>query len=269
MRPVEPYQGDRFDGSWAAEWVEADGKERLQSFVHIIRDRLLAAIGDPSTEAHRKSQEYWDAKMSEPGDGDADPGSIADDANDLAISTYELLFPLRQSALNLGAVGLFHLLEQTCTSLGRAWIRGECGSVEDFVVWVQKTLGIDIKSKVFWKSLKELNSLANVIKHGEGGSASKLRKVNPRLFQYPGTYNLSGISVDMPIAAPLAGDEIFVTTEDFDRYVDAVEKFWECIHAGLVGRQWTIPKPTPVQSFWRRAAIRLRSMLGLRKALGD
>jgi hypothetical protein len=47
MRPVEPYQGDRLDGSWAAEWVEADGKERLQSFVHIVRDRLLAAIGDP------------------------------------------------------------------------------------------------------------------------------------------------------------------------------------------------------------------------------
>lgn len=267
MNPVEPYHNDEFDGSWAAEWVEADGKERLHSFVHIIRDRLLAAIGDPSVEAQKKSQEYWDAKMSEPGNEDVDPGSIADDANDVAISTYQLLFPLRQSALNLGAVGLFHLLEQTCTSLGRAWIRGECGSVEDFVVWVQKNLGINIKPNDYWRNLKELNSLANVIKHGEGGSASKLRRMNPKLFHYPGTFELADIATDMPIAAPLAGDEIFVTVEDFERYVDAIERFWDTLQAGLVGRRWTIAKPTPVQSLWNRIVIKLRSIFGLKKML--
>lgn len=269
MRPVEPYQGDRFDGSWAAEWVEADGKERLQAFAHIIRDRLLPAIGDPSAEAQRQSQEYWDKKMSEPANEDTDPGSIADDANDLAISTYELLFPLRQSAINLGAVGLFHLLEQTCTSLGRSWIRDECDSVEQFVTWIQQRLGVDIKSKGFWKNLRELNSLANVIKHGEGGSASKLRRANPKLFHYPGTYEFSKSSMDLPIAAPLAGDEIFVTTEDFDRYVEAVEQFWDCIFNGVNGKHWTIPKPTPVVSIWTHLINRIRRFLGWKKSLRE
>jgi hypothetical protein len=28
MTPVEPYDGDVFDGSWAAEWVDSDGIQR-------------------------------------------------------------------------------------------------------------------------------------------------------------------------------------------------------------------------------------------------
>jgi hypothetical protein len=231
--------------------------------------RLIPAIGDHSAQAERRKQEYWTEKMTEAATDDVDPGSIADDANDLAVSTYQLLFPLKQSALNLGTAGLFHLLEQTCTSLGRAWIRGECDSVEDFVVWVQTRLGVDIKSKIFWKNLKELNSLANVIKHGEGGSATKLRRTNPKLFHYPGTFEVSQISLDLPIAAPLAGDEIFVTLEDFNRYVASVEQFWDCIYSGVNGKSWIISKPTPVVSVWTRIINRVRKFFGWKKSLSD
>ena len=121
MNPVEPYQDDLFDGAWAAEWVHSDGVERTRSYDHIVRERLLPAIGDPEVEAQKASEAYWNNKMSESvgDDGDVDPGSIAADANEKAIETYELLFPLRQSALNLGTAGLFHLFEQTGTSLGK------------------------------------------------------------------------------------------------------------------------------------------------------
>lgn len=83
MTPVEPYHGDVFDGSWAAEWVDSDGIQRTKSYDHIVRDRLLPAIGDPGAEAQKASQTCWDEKMSEPvgEDGDVDPGSIADDAS--------------------------------------------------------------------------------------------------------------------------------------------------------------------------------------------
>lgn len=84
MNPVEPYQDGLFDGTWAADWAHSDGVERTGSYDHIVRERFLPAIGDPEVEARKASEAYWNDKMSEPvgDDGDVDPGSIADDANE-------------------------------------------------------------------------------------------------------------------------------------------------------------------------------------------
>lgn len=151
MNPVEPYHDDHFDGSWAEEWVASHGIQRTHMYDQIVRHRLLPAIGEPEVEAKKASNAYWNEKMSAPvaEGGDVDPGGIADDANAKAIEAYELLFPLRQSALNLGTAGLFHLFEQTATSLGRAWIRGECRSVDAFADWIHRALGIDLKTLSF------------------------------------------------------------------------------------------------------------------------
>jgi hypothetical protein len=242
MTPVEPYHGDVFDGSWAAEWVDSDGIQRTKSYDHIVRDRLLPAIGDPEAEAQKASQTYWDEKMSEPvgEDGDVDPGSIADDANDKAIETYELLFPLRQSALNLGTAGLFHLFEQTSTSFGRAWKRGDCKKLEHFLDWLHDAIGVDVRAQTFWGAIHELHMVANVIKHGEGWSADELRKINPRLFDYPGTHGFMAGLHHSPVAAPLAGGDLFVTEDDYVRYVDAVAALWTWLAEQLNGHHWRI-----------------------------
>ena len=244
MTPVEPYHGDVFDGSWAAEWVDSDGVQRTKSYDHIVRDRLLPAIGDPEAEAQKASQTYWDEKMSEPvgEDGDVDPGSIADDANDKAIETYELLFPLRQSALNLGTAGLFHLFEQTSTSFGRAWKRGDCKTLEHFLDWLRDAIGVDARAQTFWSAVHELHMVANVIKHGEGWSADELRKINPVLFDYPGTHGLMAGLHHSAVAAPLAGGDLFVTEEDYVRYVDAVAALWTWLAEQLKGNHWHIPQ---------------------------
>ena len=70
---------------------------------HIVRERLLPAIGDPEVEAQKASEAYWNDKMSEPvgDDGDVDPGSIADDANEKAIGTYMNCSSLYDSQLSI------------------------------------------------------------------------------------------------------------------------------------------------------------------------
>jgi len=130
----------------AAEWVEQSRMAASEA-----RRRGYVAIG-PEAEAQKASQAYWDEKMSEPvgEDGDVDPGSIADDANDKAIETYELLFPLRRSALNLGTASLFHLFEQTSISLGRDWKRGDCKKLEHFLDWLRDVIGIDARAQTMW-----------------------------------------------------------------------------------------------------------------------
>jgi hypothetical protein len=175
-------------------------------------------------------------------DGDVDMGSIADRANDKAIETYELLFPLRQSALNLGTAGLFHLFEQTCTSFGRAWKRGECKKLEHFLDWLRDATGLDVRAQDFWSNINELHMVANVIKHGEGWSADELRKINPALFDYPGTYGFMAGLYHAPVAAPLAGGDLYVTEDDYGRYGEALTASWSWLAAQLQGNYWQIPK---------------------------
>lgn len=84
--------------------------------------------------------------------------------------------------------------------------------------------------------------MANVIKHGEGWSADELRKVQPRLFDYPGTHGILADLQHSPVAAPLAGGDVFVTEEDYVRYVDAVMALWTWLAEQLTGQHWHIPK---------------------------
>lgn len=244
MKPVGPYIGDSFDGSWAAEWVHSDGIRRTKLYDHIVRERLLPAIGNPEAGAQKALNTYWDERMNAlvGEDGDIEHGAIADAANDRAISTYELLFTIRQSALNLGTAGLFHLFEQTSTSLGRAWKRGDCEKLEQFLDWLRDSIGVDARGQTFWSTVHELHLVANVIKHGEGRSADELRKINPRLFDYPGAHGFMAGRRHSPVTAPLAGGDLFVTGADYERYVDAVAALWTWLVERLNGRQWQLPR---------------------------
>jgi hypothetical protein len=46
-------------------------------------------------------------------------------------------------------------------------------------------IGIDLASLAAWAKIDELRSVANSVKHAEGGSARQLRQVRPDLFQSP------------------------------------------------------------------------------------
>jgi hypothetical protein len=44
-----------------------------------------------------------------------------------------------------------------------------------------------------------------------------------------------------PVAAPLAGGDLFVTEDDYGRYVKAVIALWSWLAAQLHGNHWHIP----------------------------
>jgi hypothetical protein len=248
MEPVEPYHGDVFDGSWAAEWVRIEALERLGLYERLV-ERLLKCIADPSAEASRLATTYWNRRMSEPSDGSEDPADVAEQAHDIEIDAYLELSALKQAALNLSAAGLFHNFEQTATSLGRCWMRRDCESIGHLEAWLKKNLEVDLQTQPFWDDLRELRLAANVIKHGEGESADALRAMNPTLFEYPGTSGLGG-SLASPVSAALAGEDIFVTEADLSRYVGALKAYWQFVHDGLVHRSEEIPRPSPPKEAW-------------------
>jgi len=141
-----------------------------------------------------------------------------------ATGDQDLLHLHRLLAVNMGTAGLSQLFEDTCTSLGRAWTRGECETVEDFVAWLHTNLGIDLQGQSCWPNVHELRLAAHVIKHGNGASADELRELNPSLFSYPG----------------IDGTEVCITEADFPRYADALITLWNWLGQELHGRRWTL-----------------------------
>jgi hypothetical protein len=117
--------------------------------------------------------------------------------------------------LNLLAAWVFHLYDQHVSSYKRILRRRR----ED---------GVDIESAE-GPELRELRDVANTVKHGED-RRGELRKLRPELFHHP-EFARRGMEmvVPSPARAPMAGDGLFVTEADLDRYEAAVLKLWELV----------------------------------------
>ena len=86
--------------------------------------------------------------------------------------------------------------------------------------------GINIPDTISWTKIRELKFLTNTIKHGDGESADKLRKIRPDFFRS----DLSGDSFDtleLHGAVLLNGHTLRVTEKDLEAYVSAFTSFWD------------------------------------------
>ena len=154
------------------------------------------------------------------------------------------MLKIRQSVINLHAVGLSHLFEQQIyrlTSILEFGRRDRADFKKDKNLL--KTNGkIDIENLMGWQAIKELKLLCNAVKHAEGCSTTELRTLNPTLFEPPPDIdehiqelrtdinNLIGSGsqnyLPEPIKNPLAGEDIYVKEEDIKKYADAIKEFW-------------------------------------------
>ena len=74
--------------------------------------------------------------------------------------------------------------------------------------------------------MDELRLVANVVKHGEGGSAEELRKMRPDLFVYPSLRGKVDPTKTLRVKATLFGQDFFVTKEEFEGYHRGSVAFW-------------------------------------------
>ena len=91
-----------------------------------------------------------------------------------------------------------------------------------------KEYGIDIKNFACWSKIDELRLVANTVKHAEGKSSHKLRKIRPDLFINPlfsqDSFFLQGFD---SVFQPLVGDDLYVSLQDIKDYCDHLVQFWE------------------------------------------
>ncbi|MEI7866604.1 MAG: hypothetical protein WCI11_01835 [Candidatus Methylumidiphilus sp.] len=149
---------------------------------------------------------------------------------------YSYMMYMRQSMINLHAVGLRHLYEQQFSYLVMRLLENyerQAVYIKDEKVIID--LGeIDIKYFRSWKKLEELYYLCNAIKHAQGTGAIKLNKARPDLFEPPSllikwcdvrpSWDFS--TKPFPVHNPLAGEDIYLTEKDVKDYSLAIEDFW-------------------------------------------
>lgn len=85
-----------------------------------------------------------------------------------------------------------------------------------------RAFGRDLEQMLCWETIEELRLLANVIKHGEGGSAIELAELRPDFFISEVTENNL-----MKVHRTVLNEQVLnVKDSDFIKYKEALQSFW-------------------------------------------
>ncbi|SYX86924.1 hypothetical protein [Paenibacillus alvei] len=85
--------------------------------------------------------------------------------------------------------------------------------------------GVSITKTNAWKKIRELKQLTNTIKHGDGDSADKLRKLRPDFFQ--SEFFNDTDTLELLGSVLLDGYTLKVKDDDFLDYVNSTISFWD------------------------------------------
>lgn len=221
------YMDDRVRNS-VIPYVKAFGRYVMEDAVPVFANLADRADAIADFEFKRLGEqpvgEDWDGDMSIAAEAAEDKGQVF----------YDTMIAIRQTSLNLFAAGLFHLLEQQLADLCRdgafATAAPRDTKLEIVSDWYRKNFDLDLSRLSAWPKINQLRLLANSVKHGEGKSAVELRAIRPDLFQNP---HLCEFFRDFPemntaqtIRLPLAGEDIFVTTEVFSEFSEAANSWF-------------------------------------------
>jgi hypothetical protein len=208
---------------------------QITAFVENLKNRVLPSFDNIEEEAQRFRETEWERVSQSPGSPSFDPASAAERVDEVALGYYLILVGTKQCLLNISATVLYHLFEQgTILFLRREILRPEKENKAralSFSVF-KKLLaeeGIDITRFESWPLITELHLVANVAKHAEGRSSKELHTVRRDMFVHPTlrpeAFPLSPQSSH--VYMPLAGEDLYVTLEDIEKYKNAVAMFWE------------------------------------------
>ena len=173
------------------------------------RARILGAFSSIQVEAEELSRNAFDDYRRI--GLDVDEGGLAEHAQNQGIQYYLTLSELRQSVVNLLAVGLHHQLTGHLDQLKRT-LRSRKQTVPNYETFST------------WPPLEELRQLANTVKHGDG---AELYTIRPDYFVHPSARDATPASAALKVQNAMGGTDLFVQDNDIDTYRDAIRAFWE------------------------------------------
>jgi hypothetical protein len=205
-------------------------KSQISDYIGIYSQKLLLVFKEIENDANKIRDDHYNNIMSQPACGDSfDPASIAETARDEAIDDY---LYLSLGKYNLTAVwhsSLYQLWERQ----SRWFLFREMSHVKeiDFKEFCTnlsemkekfKFHHVDIESFSCWPQIEELRLLCNTIKHGEGDSAERLRKIKPTLFKQE-----DGIDHMKTFKTTLLEETLNINEKTLQNYEKALLSFWD------------------------------------------
>ncbi len=166
-------------------------KSEISSYVEIYFQKLLPVFKDIENDAENYAKDFYNDFMSQPATDDfVDSASIAEKALEIGIEHFSYLKLGKYNLTATWHATLYQLWEQQL----RLFLFREMSHVYkiDFKTFSTnlkeikdnlKFHNVDIEKFSCWPQIKELCLLCNVIKHGDGDSAKRLRKFKPSLFK--------------------------------------------------------------------------------------
>jgi len=204
----------------------------LANVVKVLKNRILPQFSSISTEAADIQSQTWDELTLPPSNGDDDPSDFLDAAFDAGIEHYSLMSGLSQGVVNLFAASLFHIHEQHLMifykrQLHDLHVKLNPKKLKPFhVITHLEELGVNVKGLPSWKPLKEVELLANAIKHGEGEAAQALREKRPEFFIDPQMPSGLDMGSSLHLDKPLLGDGIYVSPHHLEGIEQTIVAFW-------------------------------------------
>lgn len=210
---------------------------QVNAFCDAVINRVLPTFAGIAKEADDVVQAEYQriGSLSTAESEVLDMADIAERAQEAGLVYYEALEGVRQALTNLAAAALYHMFEQQLLLFHRKQV---LHPVEEDDISKIKTGelkkrlldgGLDIESLESWPKVDELRLVANCVKHAEGVSSEKLRKLRSDLFVHPASRDedLAWLPSSARVYLPLAGQDVYVTVDDFEAYRSAVVSFWE------------------------------------------
>ena len=211
----------------------------IDAFSDCLKKRVLPSFDKLEQEADQVANETWN-RLGSHATENTDPADLADSAFQKGLEFYQTMTEMIQGIRNLFAVGLYHLFEQQVLYFHRSELL-DFGEENDPKLFKTKEAferlaahGIAIDQFRSWDKVRELQTLANAIKHADGPSCEALKELRPDLFCHPDARDLGPTYLPgVKVFQPLGGEAIYVTDEAFDGYVAAAKEFWNELAAVL------------------------------------
>jgi hypothetical protein len=203
--------------------------EEYQKELSLVEDyyrRTASVFDDMDKEVEKYGQELWD---NYPGNEDTDPGDVAEWVQNQCLKRYEALGIMKSNHLLMSISMLHHLWEQRLITFTMREMKHYISFPKDEMSFEQVQIvfrlhEVDILNTEASKKLRELKFLVNIIKHGDGDSAKKLRKIRPDMFE--SEFAKETDSLKLYGSALFSAFALQVTEKDLHDYVEAAKAFW-------------------------------------------
>ena len=200
-------------------------KEELILLKDMYYERIKPSFENAEGEADEHYRDVYDDIISSyhPDYNDIDPYDAYECARNSSIEEYEKLSLMRYNALVLWISLVCQTWEQQLIKFIKSEMKNDGYSFDDtgfdFNDIKEAFLlhNTNLEQLDSWSIIKELRWLVNVIKHGDGTSGKKLRKIRPDIFKCE---YINGTDLLKLYDTSLLEETLKVTDEDLEKYIN-------------------------------------------------